>query len=117
MAFTIFGWAEINNNFASLALPKGTPSSLITIVTLYILGSGPHEKPRRMRTVFSPHQLDRLERYFKNQQYVGSAQRIYIASQLGLSETQVKVWFQNRRIRWRKQALTGAKATSPAQES
>lgn len=73
---------------------------------------GPHEKSRRMRTVFSPQQLDRLERHFKNQQYVGSAQRIYIASQLGLSETQVKVWFQNRRIRWRKAALSGPKETS-----
>lgn len=72
---------------------------------------GPHEKSRRMRTVFSPQQLDRLERYFKNQQYVGSAQRIIIASQLGLSETQVKVWFQNRRIRWRKTALNGPKKT------
>ena len=72
---------------------------------------GPQEKSRRMRTVFSPQQLDRLERYFKNQQYVGSAQRIFIASQLGLSETQVKVWFQNRRIRWRKTALNGQKKT------
>jgi len=71
---------------------------------------GPQEKPRRMRTVFSPQQLERLERHFKVQQYVGSAQRIYIASQLGLSETQVKVWFQNRRIRWRKQVLGGAMA-------
>lgn len=68
--------------------------------------SGSREKPRRMRTVFTPQQLGRLERHFKNQQYVGSAQRIYIAKQLGLSEAQVKVWFQNRRIRWRKQALS-----------
>lgn len=73
-------------------------------------GTGPQEKPRRMRTVFSPQQLERLERHFKVQQYVGSAQRIYIASQLGLSETQVKVWFQNRRIRWRKQVLGGTMA-------
>ena len=58
-----------------------------------------------MRTVFTPQQLERLERHFKGQQYVGSAQRIFIAKQLGLSETQVKVWFQNRRIRWRKQVL------------
>ncbi|KAL9982515.1 hypothetical protein ACROYT_G004565 [Oculina patagonica] len=78
--------------------------------------AGPHEKPRRMRTVFSPQQLERLERHFKSQQYVGSAQRIYIASQLGLSETQVKVWFQNRRIRWRKQVL-GNTAAKPQEES
>lgn len=67
--------------------------------------NGSREKPRRMRTVFTPQQLERLERHFKGQQYVGSAQRIFIAKQLGLSETQVKVWFQNRRIRWRKQVL------------
>ena len=65
-------------------------------------GTGPQEKPGRMRIVFSPQQLERLERHFKVQQYVGSAQRIYIASQLGLSETQVKVWFQTRRIRMEK---------------
>ena len=58
-----------------------------------------------MRTVFSPHQLESMERHFKQQQYVGSMQRSHIASQLGLTETQVKVWFQNRRIRWRKQML------------
>jgi len=76
-------------------------------------GSGSREKPRRMRTVFTPQQLERLERHFKSQQYVGSAQRIYIAKQLGLSETQVKVGFQNRRIRWRKQVLGAGAVKSP----
>lgn len=58
-----------------------------------------------MRTIFSPDQLERLEKEFDNQQYIVGTERFYLASELGLTETQVKVWFQNRRIKWRKQNL------------
>jgi len=67
--------------------------------------SGKAEKPKRVRTIFSPDQLDRLEKEFDNQQYIVGTERFYLASELGLTETQVKVWFQNRRIKWRKQNL------------
>lgn len=63
------------------------------------------EKPKRVRTIFSPDQLERLEKEFDNQQYIVGTERFYLASELGLTETQVKVWFQNRRIKWRKQNL------------
>lgn len=67
--------------------------------------SEPYVRPKRVRTVFTPEQLERLEQEFRKQQYISSVQRVYLSAELGLSEAQVKVWFQNRRIRWRKQLL------------
>lgn len=63
------------------------------------------EKPKRMRTIFTVEQLERLEREFTRQQYMVGGQRFYLSKELGLTETQVKVWFQNRRIKWRKQLI------------
>lgn len=62
--------------------------------------------PRRGRTVFTAQQLQVLERVFATTQYIVGSQRKFLANQLRLSETQVRVWFQNRRIKWRKQMLT-----------
>lgn len=59
---------------------------------------------KRVRTIFTPEQLEQLERIFEKQQYMVGSERYYLASKLRLSEAQVKVWFQNRRIKWRKQA-------------
>ncbi|KAL9982528.1 hypothetical protein ACROYT_G004578 [Oculina patagonica] len=64
-----------------------------------------NEKPKRMRTIFTVEQLERLEREFTRQQYMVGGQRFYLSKELGLTETQVKVWFQNRRIKWRKQLI------------
>ena len=58
-----------------------------------------------MRTIFTVEQLERLEREFTRQQYMVGGQRFYLSKELGLTETQVKVWFQNRRIKWRKQLI------------
>ncbi|XP_065069306.1 homeobox protein MOX-1-like [Rhopilema esculentum] len=58
---------------------------------------------KRKRTIFTAEQLDRLEQEFQQQQYVVGQERKYLAVELGLNEIQVKVWFQNRRIKWRKQ--------------
>ncbi|KAJ7392454.1 hypothetical protein OS493_012118 [Desmophyllum pertusum] len=62
-------------------------------------------KPKRVRTIFTPEQLERLEKEFDRQQYMVGAERHYLAASLNLTETQVKVWFQNRRIKWRKQKM------------
>lgn len=57
---------------------------------------------KRRRTIFTTSQLERLEYEFQHQQYIVGQERRYLAKQLGLNEIQVKVWFQNRRIKWRK---------------
>ncbi|XP_075591604.1 uncharacterized protein LOC124493151 [Dermatophagoides farinae] len=64
-------------------------------------------KSKRIRTIFTPEQLERLENEFEKQQYMVGTGRLYLASTLNLTEAQVKVWFQNRRIKWRKQHLEG----------
>ncbi|XP_027237783.2 homeotic protein empty spiracles [Penaeus vannamei] len=59
----------------------------------------PFRKPKRIRTAFSPSQLLKLEQAFEKNQYVVGAERKQLAQSLNLSETQVKVWFQNRRTK------------------
>ncbi|XP_013174315.1 PREDICTED: homeobox protein notochord-like [Papilio xuthus] len=60
---------------------------------------------KRIRTIFTPEQLERLEAEFERQQYMVGPERLYLAHALQLTEAQVKVWFQNRRIKWRKHHL------------
>ncbi|XP_010140778.1 PREDICTED: homeobox protein not2-like, partial [Buceros rhinoceros silvestris] len=62
-------------------------------------------KAKRVRTIFTSDQLARLEKEFARQQYMVGMERCLLASALHLTEEQVKVWFQNRRIKWRKQSL------------
>uniref|UniRef100_H3CF48 Notochord homeobox n=1 Tax=Tetraodon nigroviridis TaxID=99883 RepID=H3CF48_TETNG len=62
-------------------------------------------KSKRIRTSFTSEQLSRLEKEFARQQYMVGSERFLLASALQLTEAQVKVWFQNRRIKWRKQSL------------
>ncbi|XP_036372360.1 homeobox protein notochord [Megalops cyprinoides] len=62
-------------------------------------------KSKRMRTSFTNEQLSRLEKEFARQQYMVGSERFVLATALHLTEAQVKVWFQNRRIKWRKQSL------------
>jgi len=60
-------------------------------------------KCRRNRTVFSDHHLANLERNFERQKYLSTRERATLAARLGLSQIQVKTWYQNRRMKWKKQ--------------
>ena len=55
------------------------------------------KKPRKARTAFSDQQLRCLERSFERQKYLSVQDRLELAAKLGLSDTQVKTWYQNRR--------------------
>lgn len=59
-------------------------------------------KTKRIRTTFTPEQLKVLEENFAMQMYLVGDFRETLAKSLNLSEGQVKVWFQNRRIKMRK---------------
>uniref|UniRef100_A0A182QKB7 Homeobox domain-containing protein n=1 Tax=Anopheles farauti TaxID=69004 RepID=A0A182QKB7_9DIPT len=64
---------------------------------------GNSSKPRRARTAFTYEQLVSLENKFKTTRYLSVCERLNLALSLSLTETQVKIWFQNRRTKWKKQ--------------
>ncbi|XP_046870697.1 homeobox protein pnx [Hypomesus transpacificus] len=60
-------------------------------------------KNRRIRTAFTLEQLRILEHSFQKCHYLSVFERYAIARALCLSETQIKIWFQNRRTKWKKE--------------
>nr|WGZ76182.1 ventral anterior homeobox [Hofstenia miamia] len=61
------------------------------------------DRPKRERTSFTPQQLYQLEKEFHKNQYMIGRDRAELAVLLKLTETQVKVWFQNRRTKYKRE--------------
>ncbi|XP_062436403.1 homeobox protein vex1-like [Rhea pennata] len=57
----------------------------------------------RSRTKFSAAQLRELERSFREQRYIGASEKRRLAAALNLSQSQIKTWFQNRRMKFKRQ--------------
>ncbi|VDN01935.1 unnamed protein product, partial [Thelazia callipaeda] len=79
--------------------------------TLLVSGSTIPRK-KKTRTVFSRQQVSQLEMTFDLKRYLSSQERAHLASTLHLSETQVKIWFQNRRNKWKRQAASDVDSSS-----
>ena len=100
-------------NHHQLAKPTGTT---------FLSASNNHHHPqhhqqqrkKRSRAAFSHAQVYELERRFNQQRYLSGPERADLAHALKLSETQVKIWFQNRRYKTKRKQLQLQEQTSTA---
>ena len=69
-------------------------------------------RKKKQRPLFSPHQIQTMEKEFAKQRYVSEDRRAQLALEINLTKTQVKTWFQNRRTKWKKETKGEASTVS-----
>ncbi|PVD35974.1 hypothetical protein C0Q70_02943 [Pomacea canaliculata] len=112
-------------SFTSVSLPSGTVCQLLKSTCRQFLDICDYEQkserfilgPRsrkikrrdravaeekRPRTAFTNEQLARLKKEFDDCRYLTENRRRHLASELGLTEAQIKIWFQNKRAKIKK---------------
>nr|CAD7397096.1 unnamed protein product [Timema cristinae] len=77
-------------------------------------GNNNNKRKKKTRTVFSRSQVFQLESTFDMKRYLSSSERAGLAASLHLTETQVKIWFQNRRNKWKRQLAAELEAANMA---
>lgn len=76
------------------------PTTVIENGEVRLNGKG--KKIRKPRTIYSSLQLQALNQRFQQTQYLALPERADLAAKLGVTQTQVKIWFQNKRSKYKK---------------
>ncbi|XP_030645530.1 homeobox protein Nkx-6.3 [Chanos chanos] len=95
-------WADGGYDWRGARQPCSTDSGINSEVA----GRKKHTRP-----TFSGHQIFALEKTFEQTKYLAGPERARLAYSLGMTESQVKVWFQNRRTKWRKKSASEPSST------
>uniref|UniRef100_UPI00358E761E homeobox protein DLL-3-like n=1 Tax=Myxine glutinosa TaxID=7769 RepID=UPI00358E761E len=103
--------------YSSLPAPtktseEGTTKNEEREATVRIVNGKP-KKLRKPRTIYSSFQLAALQRRFERTQYLALPERAELAATLGLTQTQIKIWFQNRRSKFKKINKSGEGIAPP----
>ncbi|TNN16111.1 Homeobox protein [Schistosoma japonicum] len=85
--------------------PKSITTTITALPTIMNSTSSSITRRKRTRAAFSHAQVYELEKRFNYQRYLSATERAELARSLRLSETQVKIWFQNRRYKTKKRLM------------
>ncbi|TRZ03922.1 hypothetical protein DNTS_011099 [Danionella cerebrum] len=98
--------AESDGEEKSDRRPDSPDSQSSVVSSLELMGAADSRKKKRSRAAFTHLQVLELEKKFSRTRYLSAPERAHLASSLHLTETQVKIWFQNRRYKTKRRQLT-----------